>query len=687
MSRRASRNTSVISSRSAYIPQSEELIIMPGGSVDEQNLHDTAHPHRQSESTLVGQDGSSFDREDDEHDEEVTAWKALPWWKRPSPYWLVFATPLASIGFSAVIGPRVEMYTVLACRVHAPALQYEPNSMLHLAQPYSMLSKNMAKTLHVDFNLDEPSAASVSAQPVSLYVPANPGPQQEHVPDRDQCASDPVVQAAVAKLSAVLTTTMGILSCLTTAWWGSLSDRLGRTSVMGISMLGLLANDLTFIVTAFFVERLPGGYWFLILGFALDGVLGGMTTGIAASHAYLADSTHHSDRSRMFSLALGTMFCGVALGPVIGGILIRATGSALSTFYLAAVVHALHAAFMFLVIPESQTNARALGAQKRRQESLERRDNGISMAAFVLQSTTGLFSPLAVLLPKRVAVDGNPLKHFKRDWSLCFLAASCGFAMSLMGLVTHMLQYAAGTFKWSSETISYYVAFTGAARALFLAVILPVIIKLLKPAPVQLPITPDEPLQNLSPQTHLSKKNDTTSSHSPNFDLNLARISVVLDILAFVTMIFASNGLVFSCGAALQSLGAGFSPAVQAFALDVYSRRGGKGEAGRLFGAISVVQALGSQILGPALFGFVYYKTVATFPRAIFVLTVVLMSISLALLALIHPPTTSEDDAEVAVLDDETQVPVIRVTITQEDAHVHIDEDEETEGRGAQPHR
>jgi MFS family permease len=476
---------------------------------------------------------------------------------------------------------------------------------------------------------------------------------------------------------------MGILSCLTTAWWGSLADRFGRTSVMGISMLGLLVNDLTFIITAFFVERLPGGYWFLTLGFALEGMVGGMTTGIATSHAYLADSTHRSERSGIFSLALGTMFAGVALGPVIGGILIRVTGSALSTFYLAAAVHALYATSMFLIIPESQTKARASGAQQRRQASLDRRNDSTLRAASALKSAMRFFSPLAVLLPERVSVDGNPLKRSKRDWSLCLIAASYGFTTSLMGLVTYVLQYAAGNFKWSSETISYYVAFTGAIRALFLAVILPVIIKLLKPAPVQLPTAPNEPLQNLSSQTHPSRQNNTRlPSHSPKFDLNLARISVVLDILAFVTMIFASSSLVFASGAILQSLGAGYSPAVQALALDIYSRRGGKGEAGKLFGAISVVQALGSQILGPALFGFVYYKTVATFPSAIFVLTVALMMISLFLLALVHPPT-SEDDAGGAILKEGARVPVIRVTITQENTLVHIDEDEELRGRDA----
>jgi MFS family permease len=76
-------------------------------------------------------------------------------------------------------------------------------------------------------------------------------------------------------------------------------------------------------------------------------------------------------------------------------------------------------------------------------------------------------------------------------------------------------------------------------------------------------------------------------------DLTIARVSLVIDIIAFLVVILASNGLLFACGAILQALGVGYSPAVQAFALEVYNRRGGKGEAGKLFGAIYVVQAVG----------------------------------------------------------------------------------------------
>jgi len=179
------------------------------------------------------------------------------------------------------------------------------------------------------------------------------------------------------------------------------------------------------------------------------------------------------DRSRIFSLSLGITYSGAALGPVIGGVLIRATGSALSPFYLAVTVHTLYVMYIFLVIPESQTKARATGARQRRQVSLERRHNGLSRVRVILKSTIGFLSPLAVLLPERVIVGGNPLKRSKRDWSLCFIIASYGIAMSLavgadcillislsmltllfpQGVFTYVLQYAAGTFKWSPETV------------------------------------------------------------------------------------------------------------------------------------------------------------------------------------------------------------------------------------------
>lgn len=135
-----------------------------------------------------------------------------------------------------------------------------------------------------------------------------------------------------------------------------------------------------------------------------------------------------------------------------------------------------------------------------------------------------------------------------------------------------------------------------------------VIIKYLKPTAVQLPCTPDEPLQatvGLSPtrgarslpdsvQTNTSEQR-LPASRSPAFDLALARASAGMELIGFLSMTVASTGAFFTLASTVGSFGAGFSPAVQAVALDIYTNRSSqsRGEVGKLFGALSVIQALG----------------------------------------------------------------------------------------------
>lgn len=52
-----------------------------------------------------------------------------------------------------------------------------------------------------------------------------------------------------------------------------------------------------------------------------------------------------------------------------------------------------------------------------------------------------------------------------------------------------------------------------------------------------------------------------------------------------------------------------------------------------------------------------------------------LMMVSLALLALVRPPTAGEDDAEGAKSHGETQVPEIQI-FTREDTVVQVDDDD-----------
>lgn len=110
-------------------------------------------------------------------------------------------------------------------------------------------------------------------------------------------------------------------------------------------------------------------------------------------------------------------------------------------------------------------------------------------------------------------------------------------------------------------------------------------------------------------------------------------------------MAFSPTGLLFTGAAALSALGAGTRPAMQSLALDAYTRQGGT-EAGRLFGALSVLQALGTSVLGPLLFGLVYACTVGWVPQALFVAAAALPALTFALLSFLRPRKDSSVRAE-----------------------------------------
>jgi hypothetical protein len=89
LSRRATSQHSV-----PYLPNGPADLILPSGAVGEESadlLHDFIHPsHHQGEETLV--EGDEPEEPEDEVDaRERARMAAKPWWRRPSPWWLVAA--------------------------------------------------------------------------------------------------------------------------------------------------------------------------------------------------------------------------------------------------------------------------------------------------------------------------------------------------------------------------------------------------------------------------------------------------------------------------------------------------------------------------------------------------------------------------------------------------------------------
>ena len=131
--------------------------------------------------------------------------------------------------------------------------------------------------------------------------------------------------------------------------------------------------------------------------------------------------------------------------------------------------------------------------------------------------------------------------------------------------------------------------------------ILPVSIKFFKrnSKPIN-PITLSDPLAEETPLLELEDDPQTSAPirresvrgklDAATFDLRLAKLSLVVDIITYFGMAFAQTGWQFTTCSIFGAFGMGFNPAMQSLTLALYTRRGGT-ESGKLFGALSVIHA------------------------------------------------------------------------------------------------
>lgn len=85
--------------------------------------------------------------------------------------------------------------------------------------------------------------------------------------------------------------------------------------------------------------------------------------------------------------------------------------------------------------------------------------------------------------------------------------------------------------------------------------------------------------------------------HTPTFDLIIAQLSLLLEVICYgIFPFFASASPavfkpIYIILSDLSACGAGFGPAIQSLANELYTRRGGT-ESGKLFGTLSVIQTV-----------------------------------------------------------------------------------------------
>ncbi|KAK3307059.1 major facilitator superfamily domain-containing protein [Chaetomium strumarium] len=499
----------------------------------------------------------------------------LPWWKRPTVWFLLAPYALFTLAFGGAIVPRLNLIIDLICRHYF--------------------------------------ADRSAADPDFTFTPVVPGGSNR------QCFI-PDVQKQVATFSLVLNVLTGTLSSLTAPKLGSLSDRYGRKRMMIVCSVGGILAEIITILAAKYPETVP--YQFLLLGAFFDGLTGSFTAGSVLSHAYTSDCTPPSKRGVAIGYLHSCLFTGLAFGPLIAGYLVKWTGSLLSIFYILLGCHLFFVCFMAFITPESLSRKQQLLAREK--YALQQQAFGpapecsglLSRIPFGKQlgrlfhrlRTSNPLGPLDILFP-----TGPGTRVLRRNF-LVLAFIDVVVLAAAMSAGTVIVMYVEYIFEWGNFESSRFISLTSMVRVVILVAVLPLINYLFRTRPAARR-TREEPT------VPVEEKN----SGADEVDLWILRAALVSDVVGVVGYILARSGPVFVACAVVTAFGGMGSATIQA----AVSKHVPPARVGQMLGAIGLLHSF-ARIIAPILFNQLYAATVESFPQAIFVLLASAYALALA---------------------------------------------------------
>ncbi len=428
--------------------------------------------------------------------------------------------------------------------------------------------------------------------------------------DNPQCKI-PEVQALVTKFLLYGALISGILSAIVSPKLGALSDQYGRLRMMCFGTLGILLQEVVIICVATWPDKISVNW--ILLGFMFDGLGGSFIAAMAISYAYASDCTSPQRRNVVFAWYQSVLFGGIAVGPILGGYIVKLTGKILNVFYIALGLHIAFFLFLLLVVPESVSKERQLVARQKKKDAIDSvetplQDEFSYLVAFIRRflKSVNLLEPLSILWP--TGEGTNPAVR----WNLVLIAAvdTTMFGVA-MGSLTVVLLYVELEFGWGSYETSIFVSVVNTCRAFALIVLLPIIIRI-----------------GRGPKSKIITRN----SGSDNVDLGIIRAAIFFDVLGYIGFTLVRGGDLFIlCGAAAALGGIG-SPTLQA----ALTKHVPHDRTGQVLGAVGLLHA-SARVVAPTVFSLIYAKTVGKFTQTVFVCLAATFGVAFVLSWFIRP--------------------------------------------------
>lgn len=465
--------------------------------------------------------------------------EGLPWYKRPSIFWILGPFLLMTLAFGGSLAPKINLILELVCQ------QY-----------------------FADRAIADPNFTMV---PVDFAGGSN-----------DQCRI-PAVQSRVSIFQLWGSLLAGIFSAITSPKLGALSDRYGRKKILIFTSIGTICSEIITIFAAKYPETFP--VYFLLVGFAIDGLFGSFIVAMAIANSYASDCTPPHLRNVAFGYFHGCLFSGIAVGPIIAGYLVKYTGQIVTVFYVLLAVHVFFVLFIGFVVPESLSKKRRQAAQEKYDDQVAALGPAADWVQWVRDIV--LLEPLKILWPT------GPHASPALRWNLVVLAAVdtivFGVAMGNMGIVLIYTNYA---FGWRTFESSRFMSIANSCRVLCLIVVLPILTRLVRGKPS-------------------SQKRNTGCD---TFDLSVIRVAIMFDTLGYLGYTLSRASDPFILSGVVAAIGGIGSPTLQS----ALTKHVPADQTGQLLGASGLLHAL-ARVIAPTVFSAIYAATVGKFTQTVFV--------------------------------------------------------------------
>lgn len=405
--------------------------------------------------------------------------------------------------------------------------------------------------------------------------------------DNPQCQI-PEVQSLVSKFTLYQSVIAGLLAAFTSPQLGALSDRYGRKRTIAFTVLGGLLSELIIIIAAVYPDMVSV-YW-ILLGSVFEGLSGSFVAALALTNAYASDCTAPTRRAVTFGYFHSILFGGIALGPILAGYVVKATGNILIVFYLALACHGIFFLFLMFIIPESLTHERQLAAREKRESKHDGERLAQTWENTLMKGLKGtnIFAPLATLWPTG---EGSN-RAVRRNLVLLAAVDTTMFGVA-MGSMTVVVYYSEFMFGWGTFETSVFMSVVNTCRVTCLIVLLPLIARFLR-----------------GPKTDLPAR----QSGSDRVDLAVIRTAIFFDMMGYVGYATVRTGPLFIMSGAIASIGGMGSPTLQS----AVTKHVPPDRTGQVLGAIGMLHAL-ARVVGPTIFNLIYSRTVGKFTQTVFV--------------------------------------------------------------------